>query len=156
MSTHIKKLRNTTFFCLYDIRRMRKYLDKKSLLTLVHAFITSRLDYCNSLLYGLPNTAILQLDSLPFHISSAMLPLHSVISVRYQSVYQLRSWEDVDIFRRQIFFCCCSTLWNALPTSLMKSKQFNTLTPYSKQIFLNKHLILSIFNFIFFENFIRF
>ena len=98
----------------------------------------------------------LQLDSLPFHISSAMLPLHSVISVRYQSVYQLRSWEDVDIFRRQIFFCCCSTLWNALPTSLMKSKQFNTLTPYSKQIFLNKHLILSIFNFIFFENFIRF
>ena len=98
----------------------------------------------------------LQLDSLPFHISSAMLPLQSVISVRYQSVYQLRSWEDVDIFRRQIFFCCCSTLWNALPTSLMKSKQFNTLTPYSKQIFLNKHLILSIFNFIFFENFIRF
>ena len=98
----------------------------------------------------------LQLDSLPFHVSSAMLPLHSVISVRYQSVYQLRSWEDVDIFRRQIFFCCCSTLWNALPTSLMKSKQFNTLTPYSKQIFLNKHLILSIFNFIFFENFIRF
>ena len=98
----------------------------------------------------------LQLDSLPFHISSAMLPLHSVISVTYQSVYQLRSWEDVDIFRRQIFFCCCSTLWNALPTSLMKSKQFNTLTPYSKQTFLNKHLILSIFNFIFFENFIRF
>ena len=98
----------------------------------------------------------LQLDSLPFHISSAMLPLHSVISVRYQSLYQLRSWEDVNIFRRQIFFCCCSTLWNALPTSLMKSKQFNTLTPYSKQIFLNKHLILSIFNFIFFENFIRF
>ena len=62
MSTHIKKLRNTTFFCLYDIRRMRKYLDKKSLLTLVHAFITSRLDYCNSLLYGLPNTAIFKLQ----------------------------------------------------------------------------------------------
>ena len=62
MSTHIKKLRNTTFFYLYDIRRMRKYLDKKSLLTLVHAFITSRLDYCNSLLYGLPNTAIFKLQ----------------------------------------------------------------------------------------------
>ena len=62
MSTHIEKLRNTTFFYLYDIRRMRKYLDKKSLLTLVHAFITSRLDYCNSLLYGLPNTAIFKLQ----------------------------------------------------------------------------------------------
>ena len=50
------------FFYLYDIRRMRKYLDKKSLLTLVHAFITSRLDYCNSLLYRLPNTAISKLQ----------------------------------------------------------------------------------------------
>ena len=130
MSTHIKKLRNTTFFYLYDIRRMRKYLDKKSLLTLVHAFITA--DWIIVTVYGTDfqtlrsssckESRTLQLDSLPFHISSAMLPLHFVISVRYQSVYQLRSWEDVEIFRRQIFFCCCSTLWNALPISLMKSK----------------------------------
>ena len=148
MSTHIKKLRNTTFFYLYDIRRMRKYLDKKSLqlwcMLLLQADWIIVTVYCTDFQTlrspSCKESRTLQLDSLPFHISSAMLPLHSVISVRYQSVYQLRSWEDVDIFRRQIFFCCCSTLWNALPISLMKSKTvqyFNSLlkTNLFKQAF---------------------
>ena len=37
-----------------DIRRIRKYLSKDSTQTLVRAFITARIDYCNGLLYGLP------------------------------------------------------------------------------------------------------
>ena len=39
---------------MYNIRRIRKYFRKKCTETLIHAFISSRLDYCNSLLYGLP------------------------------------------------------------------------------------------------------
>ena len=42
------------FYYLYNIRHIRKYLSKSNSETLTHAFITSRLDYCNSLLYGLP------------------------------------------------------------------------------------------------------
>ena len=40
------------FFYLHNIRRIKKYLSRDSLLTLVHAFITSsyRLDYCNALM----------------------------------------------------------------------------------------------------------
>ena len=55
MSTHISKLCGVAFFRLYNIKRIHKYLSRESTEMLVHAFITSRVDYCNNLLYGLPN-----------------------------------------------------------------------------------------------------
>ena len=54
MSTHISKLCGVAFYHLHNIKRIRKYLSRESTKMLVHAFITSRVDYCNSLSYGLP------------------------------------------------------------------------------------------------------
>ena len=54
MATHISKTCNSAFYYLYNLRRIRKYLSKDNTKTLIHAFISSRVDYCNSLLYGLP------------------------------------------------------------------------------------------------------
>ena len=50
-----------TFFIII-IRRIKNYLSRENLLTLVHAFITSRLDNCNSLLYGVPKDQISKLQ----------------------------------------------------------------------------------------------
>ena len=57
LQEYINKTCRASFFHLNNIRRIRKYLSKESTQTLVQAFIIGRLDYCNSLLYGLPNTA---------------------------------------------------------------------------------------------------
>ena len=54
MSTYISKLCNSAFFHLHNISRIRKFLSPLETKSLVHAFFTSRVDYCNSLLYGLP------------------------------------------------------------------------------------------------------
>ena len=42
------------FFRLHHIRRIRKYLSPAATETLIHAFVTSRANYGNSLMYGLP------------------------------------------------------------------------------------------------------
>ena len=39
---------------LYNIRQVRKYPSAESTKCLIHAFVTSHLDYCNALLYKLP------------------------------------------------------------------------------------------------------
>ena len=44
------------------IRHIRKYLSRSSTETLIHAFILSRLDYCNSLFYGLPKYQLSKLQ----------------------------------------------------------------------------------------------
>ena len=41
-----------------NIGLIRKYLDQSTAERLVHAFVTTRLDHCNSLLYGLPQHEI--------------------------------------------------------------------------------------------------
>ena len=62
MSSHISKLCSVAFYHLCNIRRIRKYLSQETAETLVHAFITSRIDYCNSLLYGLPNNQLAKIQ----------------------------------------------------------------------------------------------
>ena len=54
MNTHVNKLCSAAYFHLYNLSRIRKYLTQQKCEQLMHAFVTSRIDYCNSLLYGLP------------------------------------------------------------------------------------------------------
>ena len=62
--THITKVCNAAFFQIFNIRRTRKFLNvnEDNTRTLVNAFVASRLDYCNSLLYGLPACSLKKLQ----------------------------------------------------------------------------------------------
>ena len=50
----ISNVCKSSFYSLRNISRIRKYLDKESAATLIHAYITLKLDYCNSLSAGMP------------------------------------------------------------------------------------------------------
>ena len=80
MTDHIKKACNVAFYHLHNLRRIKKYLSRDSLIILVHAFITSRLDYCNGLLFGLPKAQIAKLqrvqNAAARHITPALYELH--------------------------------------------------------------------------------
>ena len=58
MSTHVSNLCKSASFALKRIGNIRQYLDQPSTEKLVHTFVSSKLDYCNSLLYGLPDKEI--------------------------------------------------------------------------------------------------
>ena len=50
MDKHVSNVCVKCFFWLCQLRRVRRSLDVESVNTLVHAFVTKRLDYCNSVL----------------------------------------------------------------------------------------------------------
>jgi len=54
LNDHINKTCSKTVTGLYNIRQIRKFLSTDTTKILVHAFVTSHLDICNSLLFGLP------------------------------------------------------------------------------------------------------
>ena len=58
LTENIKAVTRTFRFFLYNIRRIRPFLTTYSTQLLVQAMVLSRLDYCNSLLAGLPASAI--------------------------------------------------------------------------------------------------
>ena len=54
LDKHVSIVSASSFYWLRQLRRSRRSLDKDSLVTLVHAFVSSRVDYCNALLAGAP------------------------------------------------------------------------------------------------------
>ena len=64
MEAQISNTCKSAFYMLYNLRRIRKYLDQTNAETLIHAFISSKIDYCNGLLYGLPDTQIMKLQRI--------------------------------------------------------------------------------------------
>ncbi|KAL3999372.1 hypothetical protein ACER0C_007143 [Sarotherodon galilaeus] len=52
--SHIKEITKTAFYHLRNIARIRQVLSNDTAEILVHAFVSSRIDYCNALFSGLP------------------------------------------------------------------------------------------------------
>lgn len=61
-SDHIKHLYKSSFHHLRNISKLRPTLTLLDAEKLVHAFISSRLDYCNSLFFGIPGKSLQKLQ----------------------------------------------------------------------------------------------
>ena len=64
MADHVASLCELCFFQLRQLRLVRSSLTDDSVKTLVHAFVSSRLDYCNSVLYSVSGRLLRKLQTV--------------------------------------------------------------------------------------------
>ena len=57
---HVKASCKSAFFHLSNRAQIRKHLPARAAETLIHFYVTSKVDFCNSLLYGVPKLRKLQ------------------------------------------------------------------------------------------------
>ena len=84
MFPHVTAVCKSSFFHLQNIFKIGKFLSYDTCKILIHVFITSRIDYCNSLLYGQPKCILQRLQSV---LNSAARLIH--LSSRYEHVTPL-------------------------------------------------------------------
>ena len=98
---HIASICKSSFYHLRNISNIRKYLSSTTTEILVHAFVSSKLDNCNSLLYGLPNcllkklqhvqnaaARLITLSSKHEHITPILFNLHW-LPVNYRIIFKI-------------------------------------------------------------------
>jgi hypothetical protein len=110
MKDHIQKICGTSFWQLRQLRVVRASLTKSSCDALVHAFISSRLDYCNSLLFGISSTLIRQLDSVLRAAARLVLRKRRFDSITSDIRDQLH-WLPV---QQRIEFKLCTIVFNCI------------------------------------------
>ena len=89
MEGHVTSICRAAYFRLRNINSIRNTLTRNATETLIHAFVTSRLDNANSLLTGLPSGSLLKLQHVQNaaartilgmrkhdHITPALIDLH--------------------------------------------------------------------------------
>ena len=65
MEPHITQVCTVAYMHLSNVRKIRNMLtDEAASRQLIYSFITSRIDYCNSILYGMPDTILSDLQRI--------------------------------------------------------------------------------------------
>ena len=64
ISAHISAVCRSAYGYLLQLRPVTRVLSAEAAKTVVHAFISLRLDYCNSLLFGISNNLLRRLQAV--------------------------------------------------------------------------------------------
>ena len=62
MNDHITSVCKSANYHLRNIAKIRRYLSESDAVKVIHALVSSRIDYCNAVLAGLPNSSISRLQ----------------------------------------------------------------------------------------------
>ena len=64
MAAHVNNISQSCFYQLRQLQSVRRSLTIESSKTLVHSFVSSRVDYCNSIFYGTSDVVLRKLQAI--------------------------------------------------------------------------------------------
>ena len=136
---HISSVCSSSFYHIRRLRQIRSCLDRNSAIILANSLVSSKLDYCNSLFYGLPDHSLHRLQLVQNALARVVVP---TVRRSHHVSPTLRSLHWLPIPQRityKIASITFKTLRNSQPSYL-----HDLLIPYSPPRTLrssDKHLL---------------
>ena len=105
MNAHVSNIARTCYFELRRLASIRRFLTSTATATLVSAFVLSRIDYCNSLLFGSTNDVTSHLQRIQKYAARVILrlPMSSSITIYLKSLH----WLPVKVRSTYKIACLC-------------------------------------------------
>ena len=92
LQKHISSVCQSSYLHIRQLRQIHSILDTKSAILLANSLVSSRLDYCNSLYYGLPQSSIDRLQRIQNSLARVVMPFvkhHDHITPALQKLHWL-------------------------------------------------------------------
>ena len=105
MNAHVSNIARTCYFELRRLASIRRFLTSTATVTLVSAFVLSRIDYCNSLLLGSAHDATSHLQRIQNYAGRVIirLPKSTSITIHLKSLH----WLPVKVRNTYKIACLC-------------------------------------------------
>ena len=141
MKAHVSNIART---CYYELRRLAsicRFLTSTATATLVSAFVLSRIDYCNSLLFGSTNDVTSHLQRIQNYAARVILclPMSSGITTHIKSLH----WLPVKVRSTYKIACLCyhchSSTAPSHVTDMLRTKPSHTRNTRSSSYTMPLH-----------------
>ena len=105
MNAHVSNIARTCYFELRRLASIRRFLTNTATATVVSAFVLSRIDYCNSLLFGSTHDVTSHLQRIQNNAARVILrlPMSSSITIHLKSLH----WLSVNLRSTYKIACLC-------------------------------------------------
>ena len=143
MNAHVTNIAQTSYFELHHLASIRRFLTSTAIATLVSAFVLSRIDYYNSLLFGSTHDVTSHLQRIQNYAAQVILclPKSSSITTHLKSLH----WLPVKVRSTYKIACLCYHCHSSTAPSYVADMQHkkpshthNTLSSSYTIPFLNR------------------
>ena len=128
MNAHVSNIARTCYFEMRRLASIRRFLTSTATATLVSAFVLSRIDYCNSLLFGSTHDVTSHLHRIQNYAARVILrlPMSSSITIHLKSLHWLPVKERSTYKIACLCYHCHSSTAPSYVTDMLHKKPLHT------------------------------